>query len=82
MTTQTPSIKQQRMVEDFIKVALDNGAFNIWAYLPRSHKLFQYTPGKHDIRQIRVLKDELAMYKDELGNLIVLTSEGVVKQMI
>jgi len=73
--------KQTALIVGFVKVAKVNGASQIEAALPRNHpEMKVHTSGVH-MMQIRKVKEWLAVYKDELGNLVVLTTEGIVKQL-
>lgn len=64
------------LVIDFIKTAQSNGITHLWAYLPFHHPLVK----SNQVRQIRVLKDVLASGIDELGNRVMLLSNGTVQQ--
>jgi hypothetical protein len=64
-------MNQQRIITDFIKAAVENGACDIWAALPVNHPLV----ANRTTRQIRKIKDVLAVYWDELGNKVCLTTE-------
>ena len=61
---------------DFIKTAQGNGITNLSAYLPRNHPLIL----SNQVRQMRTLKDALVQGFDELGNRVVLTTDGTVLQ--
>ena len=61
---------------DFIKVAQSNGMVNLWAALPRSHKLVQ----SGQVGQIRKVQDYVASGIDELGNHIILTTDNRIIQ--
>jgi hypothetical protein len=63
-------MNQHRIIADFIKAAIENGACDIWAALPRNHALVL----NRSTRQIRNVKDVLAVYWDELGNKVCLTT--------
>ena len=71
MTMPSPS-----MVLDFIRTAQVNGLTNISAYLPRNHPLVL----TNQVRQIRTLNDAVVQGFDELGNRVVLTTQGAVIQ--
>ena len=64
------------MVLDFIRTAQVNGITNLSAYLPRNHPLVL----SNQVRQIRKLNDVIAQGFDELGNRVVLTTQGTVLQ--
>ena len=64
------------MVLDFIRTAQVNGITNLSAYLPRNHPLVL----SNQVRQIRKLNDVIVQGFDELGNRIVLTTDGRVLQ--
>ena len=68
--------QQQAAILDFVAVAKSNGVANIWAALPRSHRLV--VGGV--VGQIRKVKDVLAEGWDELGNRIFLTADLRVLQ--
>ena len=61
---------------DFIKTAQGNGITNLSAYLPRNHPLIL----SNQVRQMRTLNGELVRGFDELGNRVVLTTQGTVLQ--
>ena len=61
---------------DFIKTAQSNGITNLSAYLPRNHPLIL----SNQVRQMRTLNGELVRGFDELGNRVVLTTQGTVLQ--
>jgi hypothetical protein len=61
---------------DFIKTAQGNGITNLSAYLPRNHPLIL----SNQVRQMRTLNRELVRGFDELGNKVVLTTQGTVLQ--
>jgi hypothetical protein len=61
---------------DFIKTAQGNGITNLSAYLPRNHPLIL----SNQVRQMRTLNGELVRGFDELGNKVVLTTQGTVLQ--
>jgi hypothetical protein len=61
---------------DFIKTAQGNGITNLSAYLPRNHPLIV----TNQVRQMRTLNDALVQGFDELGNRVVLTTQGTVIQ--
>jgi len=61
---------------DFIKTAQSNGITNLSAYLPRNHPLIL----SNRVRQMRTLNDALVQGFDELGNRVVLTTQGTVLQ--
>jgi hypothetical protein len=61
---------------DFIKTAQSNGITNLSAYLPRNHPLIL----SNQVRQMRTLNGELVRGFDELGNKVVLTTQGTVLQ--
>lgn len=69
--------KQEFLITQFIATAKTNGVSHLFAALPRTHFLLK----DKKVRQIRVVTDALASGLDELGNYIVLTPEGLVKQM-
>jgi hypothetical protein len=62
---------------DFVKIAQTNGISNITAALPRTHELVI----SNQVRQIRKIKDVLAVGFDELNNKIVLTVDCKVLQL-
>jgi hypothetical protein len=64
------------MLLDFIKTAQGNGITNLSAYLPRNHPLIL----TNQVRQMRTLNGELVRGFDELGNKVVLTTQGTVLQ--
>lgn len=64
------------MLLDFIKTAQGNGITNLSAYLPRNHPLIL----SNQVRQMRTLNGELVRGFDELGNKVVLTTQGTVLQ--
>ena len=64
-------MQHTKLIVDFIKAAQENGACDIWAALPRDHALVV----DRSARQIRKVKDVLAVYWDELGNKICLTTQ-------
>ena len=64
------------MVLDFIRTAQVNGITNLSAYLPRNHPLVL----SNQVRQIRKLNDVIVQGFDELGNRVVLTTQGTVLQ--
>ena len=64
------------LVLDFIRTAQVNGITNLSAYLPRNHPLVL----SNQVRQIRKLNDVIAQGFDELGNRVVLTTQGTVLQ--
>jgi hypothetical protein len=70
MTTHTGHIV------DFIKTAQGNGLSNLWAALPRTHKLVQ----TGQVGQIRKVQDYVASGIDELGNHIILTTDNRIIQ--
>lgn len=63
--------QQQAAIVDFVTVAKSNGIANIWAALPRSHRLV----AGNVVGQIRKVKDVLAEGWDELGNRVSLTAD-------
>lgn len=63
--------QQQAAIVDFVAIAQGNGIANIWAALPRSHRLV----AGNVVGQIRKVKDVLAEGWDELGNRISLTAD-------
>jgi len=63
--------QQQAAIVDFVTVAKSNGIANIWAALPRSHRLV----AGNVVGQIRKVKDVLAEGWDELGNRVFLTAD-------
>lgn len=69
--------KQQSAVIDFIKTAQNNGINNITAALSVKHELIV----SNQVRQIRKIKDYLAVGFDELGNKVVLTKNLQVLQL-
>jgi formate dehydrogenase maturation protein FdhE len=72
--------KQEMLIVDFVKVAKSNGASRIDAALPAKHPLMVSGKG-FDMHCIRVVKDVLAIYKDELGNRVALMADtNTVKQ--
>lgn len=64
------------MVLDFIKTAQGNGITGLSAYLPRNHPLIL----TNQVRQMRTLNGELVRGFDELGNKVVLTTQGTILQ--
>ena len=64
------------LVLDFIRTAQVNGITNLSAYLPRNHPLVL----SNQVRQIRKLNDVIVQGFDELGNRVVLTTQGTVLQ--
>ena len=68
--------KQQAAIADFVAVAKSNGIANVWAALPRNHRLV----ASNAVGQIRRVKDAIAEGWDELGNRIFLTSDLRVMQ--
>jgi hypothetical protein len=69
-------MKHNCLIEDFIKTAQLNGLRNLWAFVPRTHKLVK----TNQVAQIRKLKDCLACGYDELGNRVRLTTDCRVIQ--
>ena len=69
--------KQEFLITQFIATAKTNGVSHLFAALSKNHHLL----ADKKVRQIRVVTDALASGLDELGNYIVLTPEGLVKQM-
>jgi hypothetical protein len=67
----------QTMLLDFIKTAQGNGITNLSAYLPRNHPLIL----SNQVRQIRKPNDALVQGFDELGNRVILTTQGTVLQL-
>ena len=63
--------QQQAAIVDFVAVAQINGVANIWAALPRNHRLV----AGNAVGQIRRVKGVIAEGWDELGNRICLTSD-------
>ena len=63
--------QQQAAIVDFVFIAQGNGIANIWAALPRNHRLV----ASNVVGQIRKVKDVLAEGWDELGNRISLTAD-------
>jgi hypothetical protein len=68
--------QQQAAIVDFVAVAKSNGIANIWAALPRNHRLV----ASNAVGQIRRVKDAIAEGWDELGNRIFLTADLRVLQ--
>ena len=64
------------MLLDFIKTAQSNGITNLSAYLPRNHPLIL----SNQVRQMRTFNDAVVQGFDELGNRVVLTTQGTVVQ--
>ncbi len=60
--------QQKALILNFLQVARSNGLQSLSAYLPARHPALG-----SGIKQIRVLKDVLAVGYDELGNRICLT---------
>ena len=70
------TLRQQRAIEDFIRVAQTNGLHNLWAALPRAHALVR----TNQVAQIRLTRTVLASGVDELGNSITLGTDLRVTQ--
>ncbi len=70
------TLRQQRAIEDFIRVAQTNGLHNLWAALPRTHALVR----TNQVAQIRLTRTVLASGIDELGNSITLGTDLRVTQ--
>jgi hypothetical protein len=68
--------QQQAAIVDFVFIAQGNGITNIWAALPRNHRLV----AGNAVGQIRRVKDAIAEGWDELGNRIFLTADLRVLQ--
>ncbi len=69
------SVQQKIAILDFLTYARANSISGLSAYLPARH------PALGGVKQIRVLKDVLAIGYDELGNRICLTLAGKVVQL-
>jgi hypothetical protein len=76
MTYSTTSRKQQMVIADFIATAQTNGICNLWACLPKTHKLVL----TNRVGQIRVVTNAIAFGWDELGNRVRLTPDLRVLQ--
>jgi hypothetical protein len=76
MTYSTTSLKQQIQIIDFIATAQTNGITNLWACLPKTHKLVL----TNRVGQIRKVNDAIAFGFDELGNRVRLTPDLRVLQ--
>jgi hypothetical protein len=74
------TLKQEMLIVDFVKTAKMNGAALIFAALPANHPLMASSKGVQ-MKQIRVVKEELAHYNDEIGNTVALLATGLVRQM-
>lgn len=74
----TATAKQAAQIAAFIADTAENGIRLYAAALPRNHKLIE----SRKVRQIRVVKDELAYGFDELGHKVTLTSDGRVLQIL
>jgi hypothetical protein len=64
------------VIVDFVATAKTNGIVNIWACLPKTHKLV----ATNQVGQIRKIKDSIAEGWDELGNRVRLTPDLRVLQ--
>jgi hypothetical protein len=64
-------------IEQFIATAEDNGIRNIYAALPRNHKLVL----TNRVRQIRTVKQFFAYGFDELGYRVALCADGYIRQL-
>ena len=71
MTYSTTTQRQQGVIVDFVTTAKGNGITNIWACLPRTHKLIV----TNQVAQIRRVKDSIAEGWDELGHRVRLTPD-------
>jgi len=67
----TTTRKEQAAIVDFVATAKDNGITNIWACLPKTHRLVV----TNQVGQIRKIKDAIAEGWDELGNRVRLTAD-------
>lgn len=76
----TITYKQQMLIEDFVKTAKLDGPALIECALPANHPMM-VSGGGTQMKAIRKVGKHLAIYNDELGNPVVLTAEGLVKQM-
>lgn len=80
VTRAVANAKQLMLIADFVKVAKANGAGLIFAALPASHPLMASGNGVQ-MKCIRVIKEYLAVYNDELGNVVgLMTKTGLVVQ--
>ena len=73
------TLKQELLIIDFIKTAKLNNAGFICAALPINHPTLKSGSGVQ-MKQIRKVKEYLAYYCDELGNLVYLSVSGFVVQ--
>lgn len=71
------SAKQQYLIGCFLQTAKVNGISHLAAALSLSHHLML----DKKVRQIRVIDDAIASGLDELGNYVILTPDGFVKQI-
>jgi hypothetical protein len=76
MAYSTTSHTQQMVIADFIATAQTNGICNLWACLPKTHKLVS----TNRVGQIRKVTDAIAFGWDELGNRVRLTPDLRVLQ--
>jgi hypothetical protein len=76
MKYSTTTGKQQAAIVDFVATARGNGIGNIWACLPRNHRLIT----GNVVHQTRRVTDAIAEGWDELGNRVRLTADLRVLQ--
>ena len=69
---------QQYQIQVFIRTARCNGIDHLSAALPSNHHLMV----DKKIRQIRKVNGYIASGLDELGNFVILTPQGVTKQLL
>lgn len=72
--------KQQLLIEDFLKTAKINGTTFIESALPANHPVMASGNGVQ-MKAIRKVKSVLTQYNDELGNTVMFTVHGFVKQV-
>jgi len=64
------------LIPGFIATAQSNGISNLWAALPAAHPLIK----GNRVAQIRKVVDIIASGVDELGNVVTLGKDGLIRQ--